>query len=78
MAMNDSTLLIEVIDRVKRSERERVPLTRSSLADELALLDVPAWRVDSAIYSLEHSSELAVGEDGTLHSTMPPPNRGRR
>lgn len=77
MAITDSDLLVTIIDRVKRSERERAPLTTQLLAEELAVSDVPAWRVEGAIYSLEHSRQIKVGEDGYLNSTMPPPNRGR-
>ena len=77
MAITDSALLLTIVDRVKRSERERLPLTGKTLAEELALLDIPGWRVESAIYSLEYSRKLRVGKDGFLHSMMPPPNRGR-
>ena len=77
MAITDSALLTAVIDRVKRAERERLPLTGPRLSEELAVLDVPAWRVESAIYSLERSRKIAIDDDGALHSTMQPPNRGR-
>ena len=77
MTMSDSALLMTVADRVKRSEREHVLLTSRSLAQELAVLDVPDWRVESAIYSLEHSRQVKIGEDGFLRSMVPPPNRGK-
>ena len=77
MAMTDSALLTTIMDRVKRAERERLPLTSPRLAEELAVLDVPAWRVASAIYSLEDCRKIALDDDGLLRSTMPPPQRGR-
>ena len=77
MAVTDSALLLTIVDRVKRSERERLPLTSKSLAEELALLDIPGWRVESALYSLEYSRRLRGGEGGFLQSMMPLSNRGR-
>jgi len=77
MAMTDNALLVTIVDRVKRATRMREDMTAPLLSEELAVLDVPAWRVESAIFSLEHSRKLAIDENGVLHEMMPAANRGR-
>jgi hypothetical protein len=72
MALSESALLATVVERIKRASRERLPLTSKTLSEELAVFDIPAWQVESAIYSLEHSRKIAVAEDGLLSSSVSP------
>lgn len=56
---------MNISDRLGEApERERLPLTSKSLAEELALIHIPGWRVESAIYSVEYSRGVSVGRNG--------------
>ncbi|ESZ42997.1 hypothetical protein X732_04565 [Mesorhizobium sp. L2C066B000] len=63
---------MNISDRLGEApERERLPPTSKSLAEELALIHIPGWRVESAIDSVEYSRWGERRQKWILHSTMP-------